>query len=136
MESGHRGPDEITALQNELKLTRHERVQTQRRVADGAGLDLAIERVRRDRSAQSSPAVDEARERAQKLHDELDESWDEVDRIRVMVGRLTRRGAHLADLTALSAALEAEAVGRAEIRENLEQAGVLVRVPSPSTKGT
>lgn len=120
---------EIAALERELKAVRDERRVAQKRVAESEGLDQVIARVRRDRSALTSPVVEQVREQVQRLHDQLDESWDSVDNARHMAARLARKGPHLADRAALQAALDAEAAVRREITEHLRGAGVNVRVP-------
>lgn len=119
--------ERIKDLERQVALVRKERQQAQRRVAERATVEMALERTLRDRSALTSPAVDEARGYAQRLLDELVECWDGVDRVRHMLTRFRAQVA--ADFGPIEAALAAEMAVRVEFAAQVELAGLAIRVP-------
>ena len=128
----------LEQLRRQIRETRAARMDTERRAVGVSTLEAAIAAAERDRDAGTSPALEEARRRAELLAGRLAEGFEGVDRIMVFAARLATVGFDPRDDTGgegaaqLMARLDADAQTRAEITALLAGAGIdWTAVPDP-----
>lgn len=113
---------EIRVLERELVEARSARVAMQRKAAEGPLLAISAERVERDRSALSTPKIEDLRALVQERFDDLHEMWATVQNIRDLQRRLRRT--YPGNYSALDAALSADDDCRRQAEESAAEAGV------------
>jgi len=123
---------ELAQLRTQLRVTREQRMQLQRSLAQSAGIEAGIATVERDIDTLTSAPVIQSRDRVVDLTAKLSECWASIDWYRLILARVEAHGFAVESLPharQLQAALDTEARARAELAELFVHEQVPLRVP-------
>jgi hypothetical protein len=96
----------------------------QRAPVDPAVMAAAIEQARRDQDALTSPVLEDLRETAEKLAEDIEYAWIGLCRTMIMADALADHAPTLTVPPALVAALDAAAAARPQLIDQLRDAGI------------